>query len=207
MPGDERPSLEFTDVDTRDRNRVLECYILLRDEMEAGYLENLDSFWETVSPDTDPAVVPRLVSAIADDGVAGAVLGVYLRNMGVGVILYSVVRPERRGQGVYAELRRRLIDRVNDAAQDASHEGGIGYLISELAADNPFLERYVGRWSAHVPDIEYRQPAVQGLESKQMKLVFQPISAAGPPTSDQVDRIVDEIYVRIYRMQGALRNV
>ena len=185
----------------------MECYTLFRDEMEAGYLEDLDSFWETVSPDTDPAVVPRLVCAMVDGSVAGAVLGVCLRNMGVGVILYSAVRPELRGRGVYGELRRRLVGRLNDAAQYASHEGGIGYLISELAADSPFVARYVSRWEAHVPSIAYRQPAVQGLEAKEMKLVFQPIAAIGPPTSDQVDRIVDEIYARIYRMQGALRNV
>lgn len=198
--------IDITNVDTNDRHKVLECYSLFQDEMEPGYLEDIESFMETVSSNSDPTITPCLVGATIDLRFAGAMLGVYLRNIGVGVILYSAVRSELRGQGIYAELRRQLTDRLNETAWSKSGENAIAYLISEVATNSPFLERYITRWAAHVPTINYRQPAVQGLESKHMTLVFQPILEIGEPTPDQVNQIVEEIYLRVYRIRGILRS-
>ena len=171
-------------------------------------MEDIDSFWGTVSTATDNAVVPRLVCATYRRRIQGVVLGAYLVNLNMGIVLYAAVRRTFQGLGTYSMLRSRLVSFINREA-GRNHNGGIGakrqkvaveYLISELDGGSQLFQQYTGRWGAFVAPIEYEQPASQGLASKKMKLVLQPMARQVPPSGDEIVTIVHEIYGRVYRI-------
>jgi hypothetical protein len=205
--------LQLFEVGQYDTPRILQAYALLCDVMGPGNVEDIDSFVRTVSAYTDDAVFPRLVCAAFDGRIQGVVLGAYLSNLGIGMILYSAVRAPFRRRGVYSLLRSRLIALLKSTATRGkvaeSEERGIRmqYLISELEPDSELSRTYAGRWGAYVAPCDYEQPAVQGLRARKMDLVFQPIVAHSPPTRDQIALAVREIYQRVYRIGDVERNV
>ena len=207
------PGLQLFELGQNDMPRVLEAYALLCDVMGADRVEDIDAFLRTVSTSTDDAVVPRLVCAAFDDRIQGVVVGAYLSNLAMGMILYSSVRAPFRRRGVYSLLRSRLIALLNSTATRGkvaeSDERGIQmqYLISELEPDSELSKTYLRRWGAYVAPCEYEQPAAQGLPPRKMDLVFQPIAAHSPPNRDQVAVALREIYQRVYRMGEVGRNV
>ena len=215
-PADRRApaSTGILEVTERDEPRVVEAYALLQEVLGPGSVEDIDSFWGTVSPATDDEVVPRLVCAIYRRRIQGVVLGAYLVNLNMGIVLYSGVRQAFQGNGAYSMLRSRLISLLNREAS-RNHDGGSGYkreqvvmeyLISELEGGSPLFQRYTGRWGAFVAPIEYEQPAAQGLTARKLKLVLQPMARQAPPSGDEIVTIVREIYERVYRIPKPWEN-
>ena len=201
-------SAVILEVAERDEPRILEAYALLQEVLGPGSVEDIDSFRATVSPATDDAVVPRLVCAIYRRRIQGVVLGAYLVNLNMGIVLYSGVRRTYQGLGTYSMLRSRLVAFINREA-GRNHNGGTGskreqvameYLISELDGGSPLFQQYTGRWGAFVAPIEYEQPAAQGLTARKLKLVLQPMARQVPPSGDEIVTIVHEIYERVYRI-------
>ena len=94
----------------RDAPRVREAHALLLESLGDGNVEDFESFRDTVSPATDGAVVPFMLCATFDGRIQGFVLGAYLRNLDMGMLLYSAVRQAFRGCGVYTRLRAVLLD-------------------------------------------------------------------------------------------------
>ena len=183
----------FTDADGK---RVSEGYALLQEAMGAGRVEDIESFWGTVSPTTDDAVWPKLACATFQGDMVGVTIGAYLRNLNMGYIAYSAVRPLWRRRGIYAEMRVRLIDLFN----------GADFVISELEEGSRLFNRYLDEWNAIALPCDYEQPEAQGLISRPLKLVLQPLAIARPPDESESLAIVQELYERVYRIEDVTRN-
>ena len=214
------------EVSGDDGPRVLEGYTLLKEALGSAAVEDLGSFWGTVSPDTDAAVVSKLVCASRRGRMIGFSAGAYLRNLNVGFIAYSAVREDYRRKGVYASMRGLLVSLFNWEASHAAlflaADGSssmhpptsmslgdgpaVSYVISELDKDNPLYRRYIGEWKAFEAPCAYEQPAAQGLDGKQLKLVLQPMAKRSPPGEDETIAIVREVYLRIYRIRDVDEN-
>ena len=206
--------LRLLEIDERDTPRILEAHRLLTEVMGIGAVEDVSSFLGTVSSSTDDKVVPRLVCAVHRERLHGVVVGAYLKDLNMGMILYSAVREAFRGRGLYSGLRGRLIALLNKAAgcYDGRTGGSrrgcrkIDYLISEVELTGWLAQTYVRRWGAFVAACDYEQPAVQGLKPRKLALVLQPIAKRVRPTSAEIASIVREIYERVYRVPEVLRN-
>ena len=197
--GQERADLEISHVEEGDARRIREAYRVLQKVMGPGNVEDAVSFLATVSPSTDAAVLPRLVCALDRDRVQGVLLAAYLKDLNVGMVLYSAVTQRFRGQGVYSAMRGRAVSILNSIASN-EHGGEMGYLLSEVVPGSRLAEEYVGRLGAFVAQCDYEQPAVQGLKAKKMELVLLPIARHRPPAADEIVAIVREIYSRVYRL-------
>ena len=192
--------------------RVLEGYSLLQEEMGVDRVEDIASFWGTVSPSTDSALVPKLVAFTHRGRMQGIVVGAYLKDLNMGMVHYSGVRTAWRGRGLYATLKGHLIALLNREAGRGGgldmpeRSPGIGYLISELDEDGPLYRRYLERWGAFVLACSYEQPDAQGLRATPMKLVLQPTGRRTPPTRGEAVSIVREIYEHVYRLSDIAEN-
>ena len=183
----------FTDA---DGERVSEGYALLREAMGAGRVEDIESFRGTVSSATDDAVWPKLVCAIFEGDMVGVTIGAYLSNLNMGYIAYSAVRSMFRRHGIYAEMRARLVDLFS----------GADFVISELEEGSRLFNRYRDKWNAIVLPCDYEQPKAQGLISRPLKLVLQPIARTRPPDESESLAIVRELYERVYRIDDVIQN-
>ena len=200
--------VRIQEVARDDVARVLEAYALLRDVLGPGVVEDRDSFLRSVSPETDEAVVPRLVCAIHESRVRGVALGAYLRNLNMGMILYGAVAEGVRRRGTYMMLRSELVSALNRVAragrpnglESGTTDSEVEYVISEVDQDSRLFRKYVGEWGGFVAPCDYEQPATQGLLPRRLKLVLQPIARRTPPSGDELVSIVREIYRRIYRL-------
>ena len=211
---DPRPAgLTFIEVDESDASLVGQTYALLQEALGAENVEDSASFRRTVSPLTDDAVVPRLVCAVHERRVLGAVVGTYLKNLNIGMVLYAAVSRPLRGRGIYSILRGQLTALLNGLASERyagsrrslDRHAGIEYLVSEQEEGSALLRRYVNEWGAFVARCRYEQPATQGLVAKELKLVMQPMANRTRPTRDDTIAIVREIYAHIYGLSnGAL---
>ena len=197
--------LALLEVDDGDAPHILEAHALLQEALGPEYVEDMDSFRGTVSLDTDDAVVPRLVCAVHNGRVEGVVLGTYLRNLNMGMVLYSAVRRAFQGLGVYAMLRYRLMSLLNRES-GRFHSAEMDYLISEQEDGSALFERYTREWGAFVAPVDYEQPAAQGLSARKLKLVLQPVAKQVPPSGDEIAAIVREIYERVYRLPNTTAN-
>jgi len=198
--------LEFKEILYTETDTVLELHTLLRNILGQGRVESLDAFIDTLSPKTTSSVVPKVIEAVLDKRIIGAIVGVLLKNLEMGMILYSVVHPSARGRGIYTCLRTKLLDLLD---MEANHKpakanvkrlAGLKYIISELDKDTPLFRRYINEWKAFVAPIDYRQPSSQGLYTKEMALVFQPIASQSIPSPEAIRDIVSEIYSKVYRI-------
>ena len=214
MPTDVLGEVEYLVVGETDEPRILEVYDLLQQELGDGGLEDIESFLGTVSPSTDLYAVPVVIGARQAEELVGAVVGTYLKNLNIGMVLYSAVRKSLRRRGIYSTLRASLVEDINALAlqyhrpRDGQDEGrpGIDYLVSELDSDSWLREEYVRRWGAFVADCDYLQPQAQGLEAKPMDLLLQPIGVHSQPSRTELVAIIREIYQRVYRLADPDRN-
>lgn len=214
MPTDVLGEVEYLVVGETDGPRILEVYSLLEQELGVEGLEDIESFLGTVSASTDPGVVPSVMAAEHADRLVGAVVGAYLKDLNIGMVLYSAVRKSVRGRGIYSTLRASLVEDLNALAlqhhrlRDRRDERrpSIDYLVSELDGDSWLREEYLGRWGAFVADCDYMQPRAQGLEARPMDLVLQPIGVHSQPSRAELVAIVREIYERVYRLADPDRN-
>jgi hypothetical protein len=194
-------------IEDRDAPRVREAHALLLEGLGVGNVEDFESFQGTVSPATDRAVVPIMLCATYNGRIQGLVLGAYLRNLDMGMLLYSAVRKSFRGQGVYTRLRAGLMDLLASEAtssriNDAGPPGKLDYVLSELDAQSRLGRKYVREWGAFVSPCDYEIPAAQALTPRRMDLLMQPTSRRSPPTAEEIVAIVREIYQRVYRLES-----
>ena len=188
-------------IDERDTPRILEAHALLIECLGTKRVEDVDSFKATVSSFADQSVVPRLLCKVHNGRMLGAVLGVYLTSINIGMILYAGVRDAFRRLGIYSVLRTELIRLLNiEAAHERLGQGYMEYMVSELEPGSWLLEYYQRRWGAFVAPIDYFQPPTQGLAPRKLSLVFQPIARRTPPAGDDVTAIVREIRRKVYRL-------
>ena len=188
--------IEYRVLTDADGERVSESYALLQEAMEAGCVEDFESFRGTISPATDDAVCPKLVCATFQGDMVGITIGAYLRNLNMGYIAYSAVRPIFRRQGIYSEMRARLIGLFDKS----------DFVISELEEGSRLFQRYLDEWNAFALPCDYEQPEAQGLISRRLKLVLQPVVRTLPPGESESLAIVRELYERIYRIQDVSQN-
>ena len=195
---------EVNDLSLGDRDQVLVMHSFLVEQLGPRQVEGVGSFVESLSPEADPAVIPAAVTVKLGGATVGAMAGAYLRNVDVGMVLYSAVRAQARGKGVYTSMRRRLIDRLASLARTERGQGSgpreMGYVVSELESGSKLHRAYVERWGAFEAACDYVQPPVQGLVERKLRLVFQPVAAQGPPGRRAIISVVREIYARVYRM-------
>ena len=199
---------QVTDVALQDRLQIEAVHAFLTDQMGRGLVEDLGSFVKSLSPDTDPAVVPAAVTARQGDAIVGAIVGAYLPEVNVGMVLYSAVSGPARGHGVYTSMRRRLVDALSRRAgtfaegRNGRREGPatLSYMVSEVERGTRLHRAYGERWGAFEVRCDYVQPPVQGLEARELTLMFQPLGRNGPPDRKEVVSVVREIYGRVYRM-------
>ena len=88
---------------------LLKVHELFVETIGPDDVEDLDSFRRTVSPITSPALVPKIVEAYDGSQLIGAMLGVYLRRVNGGMVLYAGVREAYRRRGLYTEMRSALL--------------------------------------------------------------------------------------------------
>jgi hypothetical protein len=206
--------LRVLEIDEVDTWGILEAHALLQEVLGTEGVEEIDSFNGTVSSSTDGAVTPKMVRATYGQRMEGVVLGAYLSNLNMGMILYSAVRSPFRGRGVYSTLRAELVTLLSSIAarhQDGeprSKEQGTGmrYLLSELEPSSRLCQTYLRRWGAFVAPCEYEQPKAQGLPTKKLVLMLQPLAQKTPPTREETAAIVREIYERVYRLSDVTQS-
>jgi hypothetical protein len=205
--------VELAQTSERDEPRILEAYLLLQSVLGVENVEDIDSFWRTVSEATDDGVFPKMICAQYQDRIQGIVLGAYLKDLNLGMVLYSAVSEPFRRRRVYSALRHRLIACLNQQASHtlaASRVAGqpveIEYLVSEVEEGSPLYDAYVKQWGAFAAPCEYLQPPAQGLAAREMKLLFQPIANHLPPARDDIVSIVRHIYERVYRLPDATQS-
>ena len=124
------------------------------------------------------------------------------------MILYSAVSGPARGHGVYTSMRRRLVDALSrhagtfEEGRNGRREGPatLNYMVSEVERGTRLHRAYGKRWGAFEVRCDYVQPPVQGLEARELTLMFQPLGRNGPPDREEVVSVVREIYGRVYRM-------
>ena len=192
-------------VDNPDWTLVEAVHRLLVDEMTLGLVEDLPSMAVTLSPTASCGAVPIVVCATDGPDLRGAVIGSYLPAVNVGMVLYSAVIMESRGQGVYREMRKVLAGSFTSEAA-ARCRVDVEYLVSEQQPGSDLLSAYLHRWGAYEAALDYEQPQVQGLEQRPLTLVFLPVAADGPPSVGFALRVVREIYRHVYRIDDPDRN-
>ena len=179
-----------------DGDLVLESHGLLRRAMGAGRVEDFDSFLDTLSPSTDPLIIPHAVCGLREGTVVGVTVGAYMVRPNVGFVAYAAVEEEWRKLGLYTVLRSRLVFCFQVDAV-VNREAKPSYVVSEMDRGSFLLRRFVDSGGAFVVPCEYEQPAVQGLGSRAMELVVQPRA----PDRAEAMAMVRELFRGIYRIR------
>ena len=182
-----------------DPTLVEESHAFLKRNMGASGVEDMGSYRKTLSRTTDPLVVPVMVCGLVEGKVIAAAVGAYLVELNLGFVSYGAVEEAWRRRGVYTALRERLVERIRRRSVEHGRPGP-SYVVSEMDPGSFLLRRYAER-GAYVKPGAYEQPAEQGLPNRRLKLVLQPVEAAGPPGPDETLDIVRQVYARVYRIR------
>ena len=174
---------------------VRRIHALFQETLGNDAVEDLVSFRLTVSPSTNPALAPKLVEAYEGNRLIGAVLGVYLRRVNGGMVLYAGVREPFRRQGLYTEMRRALLSEL--AAESPT---GLAFVLSEVEDGSWLLRKYLDEWGAFIAPLDYVQPAVQGLSRRRLHLVVVPQVASKAEIIEVLPTIVRELFTSVYRI-------
>ncbi len=158
-------------------------------------VENLDSFRLTVSRLTPSAIVPKLIEAYDGDQLIGAMLGVYLRRVNGGMILYAGVREVYRRQGLYTEMRNTLLSELDEQSPT-----GLGFVLSEVENGSWLHRKYLDDWGGFVAPLDYAQPAVQGLSRRKLDLIAVPHAADTAEMIEALPAILREVFTGVYRI-------
>ena len=181
-------------VDTTTESLV-SVHALFVETISADGVEDLDSFRLTVSPSTKALPVPKLIGSYDRGRLIGAMLGVYLRRVNGGMILYAGVREEYRRQSLYAEMRNTLLSELA-----AESQNGLGFVLSEVEDGSWLQRRYLDEWEAFVAPLDYVQPAVQGLTRRPLSLVVVPQADTRSEIIHALPAIVGEVFTGVYRI-------
>ena len=187
---------EVREIGLGDRDLVLESHGLLRRSIGSGRVEDFDSFLDTLSPLTDPLIIPHVVAGLREGTVVGVAVGSYMVRSNVGFVAYAAVAEEWRRRGLYTELRNSLVSLLQTDAVD-NRKAETSYVVSEMDRESFLLRRFVDSGGAFAVPCEYEQPAVQGLGSRALELVVQPRE----PDRAEALTIVREIFRGIYRIR------
>ena len=182
-----------------DTARVLEVHSLLLSSLPAGMVEDGKSFLQSVSRDAEPGALPTVAAALHCGKVVGAAVGAYLPRVNVGMVLYSAVERRFRNRGLYGRMRAALAEALRADALDVCRSG-VDYIVSEVQQGSALHRLYVSEWRAYTAPCDYWQPETQGLAARPLKLVLQPVIAAGPPGVREIAALVKEIYRAVYRL-------
>ena len=158
-------------------------------------VEDLDSFRRTVSPLTDTALVPKIVEAFDGSQLIGAMLGVYLRRVNGGMVLYAGVREAYRRRGLYMEMRNSLLREL--AVESPT---GLGFVLSEVEKGSWLHRKYLDDWGGFDAPLDYVQPAAQGLSRRPLSLVVVPQAADRTETVECLSTILREVFTSVYRI-------
>ena len=174
---------------------VRRIHALFEETLGNDAVEDLDSFRLTVSPTTNPALAPKLVTAHEGGRLIGAMLGVSLRRVNGGMILYAGVREPFRQQGLYTEMRRSLLSEL--AAESPT---GLAFVLSEVDDGSWLLRKYLDEWGAFIAPLDYVQPDVQGLSRRRLHLVVVPQVPSNAEIIEILPIIVRELFTSVYRI-------
>ena len=181
-------------VDTTTESLV-SVHALFVETISADGVEDLDSFRLTVSPSTKAPLVPKLIGSYDRGRLIGAMLGVYLRRVNGGMVLYAGVRGPFRRQGLYTEMRTRLLSELS-----AESPTSLGFVLSEVEDGSWLQRRYLDEWGAFGAPLEYVQPAVQGLTRRPLSLVVVPQADTRSEIIHALPAIVGEVFTGVYRI-------
>ena len=194
-----RPKPDLIEIRPSQLVTITQGHRLLKQTMETGYVENLESFIKTVSPDTDTMVKPHTVGAFHNGILVGIVVGLYLVNANIGFVAYAGVDQKWRQNRVYSELRHTLISLFQN---DAVHQPNacLSYVVSEMNRNSLLFKSFTTRDDIFVVPCDYEQPMTQGLMSKKMEFLMQSISGRIPPHLNEILCIIKEVFRGIYRI-------
>ena len=174
---------------------LFEVHELFAETIGKDGVEDLDSFRLTASPLTSPALVPKIVEAYDGSQLIGAMLGVYLRRVNGGMVLYAGVRKAYRWQGLYTEVRNCLLSEL--AAESPT---GLEFVLSEVENGSWLHRKYLDDWGGFVAPLDYVQPAVQGLSRRSLSLVVVPQAANRAEIVECLPTILREVFTGVYRI-------
>ena len=192
----------MTTVTTRDvrvhdgtSESVRRGYGLFVETIGPDGVEDLDSFRLTASPLTSPALVPKIVEAYDGSQLIGAMLGVYLRRLNCGMVLYAGVREAYRRRGLYTKMRNTLLSGL--AAESPT---GLGFVLSEVEDGSWLHSKYLDEWGAFIAPLDYIQPAVQGLSRRRLDLMVVSLATGKAEIIKALPSIVGEVFTGVYRI-------
>ena len=179
------PQRSTFEVREDDLSIASESHALLCRAMGAANVEDTESFRETLSPATDPLVVPAMVCGLVEETVVGVAVGAYLVEPNFGFVAYASVDEGWRRMGVYTTLRAKLIDRLRLHGAERG-QSDLAYVVSEMESGYFLIRRFVGEDGAYIAPVAYEQPAVQGLETRRLELVVR-LMGVSTPTGPRPD--------------------
>ena len=186
-------------INETDNLFVLNAYNFLVSELGIKKMECFNDFKLTISKETDDLIVPHVFLSTSCNELTGVVVGAYIKTINTGISLYSAVRNSARGTGIYSNLKSCMLEQLNSDSRESGYKL-IDYLVSEVEHDSWLFKKYTDDWGSFVADFEYFQPAVQGLSTRPLKLVLQPVNKFVSPSKLRLETIVVEIYRHVYRL-------
>lgn len=186
-----------------DKTYVPVVHRLLQTSLGSESVEDMMSFKKSISRTTDPEVKPTIICALIQDKPIGVLVGSYLRELNMGFICYGAIDEEWRNNGIYSVMRSLMKNLFIEEA--GTHE--LEFIISEMSKSSILYANHVTRKISFKAPGHYEQPGVQGLQAKPMKLIIQPVSRCELPRKDELIKIINVIYNRIYRVTNVSDNI
>ena len=174
---------------------LLKVHELFVETIGPDGVEDLDSFRRTVSPLTSLPLVPKIVEAYDGSQLIGAMLGVYLRRVNGGMVLYAGVREAYRRRGLYTEMRSALLGGLDEQSPT-----GLGFVLSEVEGGSWLHRKYLDDWGGFDAPLDYVQPAAQGLSRRPLSLVAVPQAANRAEIVECLSTILREVFTSVYRI-------
>jgi GNAT superfamily N-acetyltransferase len=148
----------------------------------------------------------HLITALSEDGrPMGTIVGVYLRAVNAGFILYLAVRPEYRGKELARTLRRALATAFRaDARNNGQDE--LAWVLGEVKAESAWLRRLVRERKVIPFDLTYYHPGMSPGGGDDVYILYRdPIGDPRPELPAQLVRqIIYDIFRRGYRVSYPL---
>lgn len=148
----------------------------------------------------------HLFTALSEEGIPmGTAIGVYLRAVNAGFILYIAVRPEYRSREAARTLRRELAMAFREDAR-RNGRGELAWVIGEIEAESAWLRRLVRERNVIPFDFTYYHPGMSpGSGDKEYILYRQPVGDTREEIPAQLVRqIIYDIFRRAYRVSYPL---
>lgn len=179
----------------RSDELVREAHSIFKDALGPSNVEGAQSFRTTVSSSTDNTLVPKLVGAFDDDVLIGAMLGLYLRKLNAGMVLYAGVGKSFRNRGTYSKMREALL--LEFAGES---ETPLGFILSEIEPSHWLARKYGDEWGGFIAPCDYVQPAVQRLPRRGLDLIVLPIGQSESEIVSDLPEVIYEIFRGVYRI-------